>query len=225
MAAFDQAARQGASAVELDVRTCAGNAVVVFHDATLSRATEGHDVRRVRDVGLDELRTLGVPTLPEVLGWAVSRRVGVNVEMKHDVTHAAALSRATVGAVRATGADVLLSSFDPLLLALAALEAPAIPRALLVRPGQPLWADALQQVARPPLVRWLHIERTQAQPDTMARHARRGLRLGVWTVNDEAEAVHLVDRGAASIITDAPGAIRSALGTSTLNLHPLDSRR
>ena len=211
IAAFDQAFRQGASAVELDVRTCAGNAVVVFHDATLSRATDGHDGRRVRDMGLAELRPMGVPTLAEVLSWARSLPVGVNVEMKHDVANRAELARATVRAVRATGADVLLSSFDPLLLALAALEAPAIPRALLVRSAQPVWADVLQRLARPPLAGWLHIERTQARPDALARHAQRGLRLGVWTVNDPREAVDLIGLGVASIITDEPGAVRKAL--------------
>ncbi len=211
MPAFEQAARQGASAIELDVRTCAGNAVVVFHDATLSRATGGRDARRVRDVEVAELRALGVPTLAAVLSWARSLGVGVNVEMKHDVESRAVLAGATVLAVRATGADVLLSSFDPLLLGLAAAHAPSIPRALLVRSGQPLWARAIQRAARPPLCGWLHLERAQARPRALARCMRRGLRIGVWTVNDPDEAIHLVGRGVTSIITDAAGTISKAL--------------
>jgi glycerophosphoryl diester phosphodiesterase len=202
---------QGACAVELDVRTCAGQAVVVFHDATLSRATEGNDDRRVGEMSLGELRAMGVPTLEEVLSWARSNRVGVNVEMKHDVADRTALAHGTARAVRATGADVLFSSFDPLLLGLAASFARAIPRALLVRAAQPLWADLVQRVARPPLLGWLHLERTQAQTHRLARYKRRGLRLGVWTVNDPREAAVLVALGVASIITDAPGSIRKAL--------------
>jgi glycerophosphoryl diester phosphodiesterase len=211
IAAFEQALRQGASAVELDVRPCAGNALVVFHDAGLSRATEGRDGRRVGGVDLGELRAFGVPTLEEALSWARSNGVGVNVEMKHDVTDRAALAWGTVHAVRATRADVLISSFDPLLLALAATAAPALPRALLVRAGQPVWASGVQAAARPPLVAWLHLERTQVEPSALARYARRGLRLGVWTVNDPREAINLVRLGVASIITDAPGTILKAL--------------
>ena len=212
--AFEEAVRQGASAIELDVRTCAGDAVVVLHDATLSRATGGRDGRSASDVEVGELRAMGVPTLEAVLSWARSRGVGVNVEMKHDVPRRAALARATVRAVRAARADVLLSSFDPLLLGLAALAAAPIPRALLVRAGQALWADALQKAARPPLCGWLHIERRQVTPHALARCARRGLRVGVWTVNDPREAVDLIGLGVASIITDVAGTIAKALAVT-----------
>jgi glycerophosphoryl diester phosphodiesterase len=209
--AFEHARRQGAPAVELDVRTCAGGGLVVVHDATLSNASEGRDGRRVCDAHRSELRAMGVPTLEEALSWARASRVAVNVEMKHDVADRAAFVRATVHAVRASGADVLLSSFDPLLLAIAAVLAPSLPRALLVRAGQPLWERGLQRAARSPFVGWLHLERTQVHPSVLARHLAKGLRLGVWTVNDPREAVDLVRLGVASIITDAPGAVLQAL--------------
>ena len=215
--AFEQAHAQGARAIELDVRTCAGGDVVVFHDETLERMTAGRDARRVKDVSRDGLRAvelLGggkVPALAEVLSWARARGVAVNVEMKHDVPHRPQLARATVGAVRASGADVLLSSFDPLLLALAAAVDVSLPRALLAHETQGLWAAVLQEIARPSLVRSLHVERTQATAAALARYRRRGLRVGVWTVNDPEEARELVRLGAASIITDHPGNILGAL--------------
>jgi glycerophosphoryl diester phosphodiesterase len=194
---------------------------VVFHDATLSRSSGGRDQRRVGDVHLAELRAMGVPTLEEALWWARSNGVGVNVEMKHDLVNRMALARETVHAIRVTGADVLLSSFDPLLLALASVLAPRVARALIVHAGQPLWADVLQRVVGPPYVQALHIERTQATPGTqrttnldMGWYLRRTLRVGVWTVNDPREALELVRLGAASIITDAPGAILQALTRS-----------
>jgi glycerophosphoryl diester phosphodiesterase len=215
--AFDQAHKQGARAIELDVRTCAGGDVVVFHDETLGRMTEGRDARRVSDVSRDDLHDVAlkgggeIPALAEVLSWARARGVAVNVEMKHDVPHRLQLARATVGAVRASGADVLLSSFDPLLLALAAAVDLSLPRALLAHETQGLWAEALQEIARPSLVRSLHVERTQATAVALARYRRRGLRVGVWTVNDPDEARELVRLGAASIITDHPGDLLSAL--------------
>jgi glycerophosphoryl diester phosphodiesterase len=211
MAAFEQARGQGAAAVELDARMCGGSSVVVFHDATLSRATGGNDSRLVSDVGIRELRAMGVPTLLEVLSWARSHGIGVNVEMKHDVPDRAALAHATVSAVRATGGDALLSSFDPVLLAIAAASVPALPRGLIVRAGQPIWGELLQRAARPPLVGWLHLERPQCSARAVGRHVRRGLRIGVWTVNHPGEAIDFVRLGVTSIITDTPGAILEAL--------------
>jgi glycerophosphoryl diester phosphodiesterase len=209
--AFERARREGALAIELDVRTCAGGNAVVFHDATLSRTTDGRDDRRVADVAAEELGSMGVPRLEDALSWAHSCGVAVNVEMKHEVASPRQLARATVQAVLRAGADVLVSSFDPRLLALVALLAPRLPRALLVGRRQPLWAHALQRAARSPLVGWLHLERTQVTTIGLARHMRRGLRVGVWTVNDPREAVDLVRLGVASIITDAPGAVLRAL--------------
>lgn len=216
LASFAQARAEGARAIELDVRTCAGGAVVVFHDDTLERMTRGRDVRGVSDVTEQELAAIDlgqgarIPSLREVLAWALREGVAVNVEMKHDVPQRRALARGTVAIVEASGADVLLSSFDPLLLALAAAHACALPRALLTQSRQRPAAHALQEGMRPWLVAALHLERTQTGP--LARYLRRGLRVGVWTVNDPAEAREFVRLGAASIITDHPGEMLRELG-------------
>ena len=218
--AFERARLQGARAIELDVRTCAGGECVVFHDETLARmagAAGRADPRRVADVPLAELRAIdlgggaSVPTLGEVLSWARSTGVAVNVEMKHDVPSRRVLARVTSTVVLASGADVLLSSFDPLLLALAMASMPSVPRALLTHAKQAAWAAAVQEMVRPPLVGALHVENVQARPGALARYARRGLRVGAWTVNDPREGRDLVAAGVASIITDAPGEMLAAL--------------
>jgi glycerophosphoryl diester phosphodiesterase len=194
IAAFDRARAQGARAVEFDVRT-SGDHVIVLHDAP----------RVAADVPVD------APTLTETLEWARAHDVAVNVEMKNDVPSRASLARATVRAVRDSRADALLSSFDPLLLAMAAALAPGIPRALLVHSRQRRWADLVQARIRPPAVTSLHLERTQTDSRVVRGALRRGLRVGVWTVNDAREAADLVALGVATIITDAPGAILEAI--------------
>ena len=101
--------------------------------------------------------------LAEVLDWARERDVAVNVEMKHDVPNRLALvERVAARPARARGRDVLLSSFDPLLLAAAAALARASPRAAHAR--------ATSGAARPvapsrtrPYVHALHLERTQTR--------------------------------------------------------------
>lgn len=194
LASFERARAQGACAVELDVRTW-DDRVIVLHDRP----------RVAADVPPE------APTLAETLAWARARDVAVNVEMKHDVPSRAPLARETVRIVRESGADVLLSSFDPVLLAMAAALAPRIRRALLVHSRQRRWADLVQARVRPPAITSLHLERTQTDPRVVRDALGRGLRVGVWTVNDPREAADLVALGVATIITDQPGAILEAL--------------
>jgi glycerophosphoryl diester phosphodiesterase len=219
--AFDRARESGARAIELDARTCDGGEVVVFHDETLERMTRGRLRQRVCERSLAELRAVElvgggrVPSLAEVLDWARDRDIAVNVELKHDVPDRVALARGALRVVRASRADVCLSSFDPALLVMAAATAPRVQRALLVHSGQAIWASALQELVRPPLVRALHLERTQTAASALVRYLRRGLRCGVWTVNDAAEARELVRQGVQTLITDAPGTLLASLTPGT----------
>jgi glycerophosphoryl diester phosphodiesterase len=192
--AFERARGEGARAIELDVRTCGTGEAVVLHDPTTA--------------SFAELRARGVPTLDEALAWAGDHDVAVNVEMKHDVPSRLALVARLRPVLRRTRADVLLSSFDPLLLVAAAGAFPTLPRALLTaRHQRPRVPTAL---ARPPYTRALHLERTQTQPAAIARYRARGLRVGVWTVNDPTEATDLAALGVATLITDCPGTLVAA---------------
>jgi glycerophosphoryl diester phosphodiesterase len=219
IAAFERAHSVGARAVELDVRTCAGGEVVVFHDATLERMTGSSDRRRIAQVPLAELGRIDlgggatVPALVDVLQWAALREVGVNVELKHDVPSRLGLVRATRTALRARRADVLLSSFDPLLLAMAATLAPSVPRALLTQSQGPVWTASLRGLVRPPWVSAVHLEAEQASGGVSGYRAR-GLRVGVWTVNDPQRALELFRQGVATVITDVPDLVLAAFSPS-----------
>lgn len=214
--AFDRARLEGALAVELDARPSADGQTVVFHDPTLARMTPEHDPRQVHEVPFDRLRTVDVgggariPALADVLAWARGHALGVNVELKYDVPNRIDAVRAAVRVVRQSRADALLSSFDPLMLAAAAAFGPSIPRALLTHARQPRWTTAAQSALRAPLLSAIHRERTQIGPGRIDR-VHRGLRVGVWTVNSPLEALDFVRRGAAWIITDAPGEVLEAL--------------
>jgi glycerophosphoryl diester phosphodiesterase len=220
MAAFERARNVGARAVELDVRTCAGGDAVVFHDATLERMTGSRDRRPVSEVPRSELGQLDlgggarVPSLAEVLAWARACQVAVNVELKHDVPSRLGLARAAVAAFQAQPADVLWSSFDPLLLAIVAVLFPVSRRAMLVESGGSAWADRLDWLGYRPFVTAVHSDARRPR-ERAARYAKRGLRWGVWTVNDPQEAKDLVALGARTVITDAPDRVLAALERSS----------
>ncbi len=80
------AAHPAVDAVEFDVRRCGSGELVVFHDATVERVTDGEGA--LADIALSELETLevldsgeSIPTLDAVLA-ALPPDVEVNLEMK-----------------------------------------------------------------------------------------------------------------------------------------------
>jgi glycerophosphoryl diester phosphodiesterase len=219
IAAFARAEALGAPAIELDVRTCASGDVVVMHDVDLTRMTGGSDRRVVARLTLGELARVGmgpaherVPTLDDVLDWA-RERVAVNVEAKHDVPSRLALARGIAKTLaRHPGVEVLLSSFDPTLLAMLAATTPRVPRAWLTHEGQQRWEPAWGRIATRAPIHAVHLERTQASPPLVSSLRRAGKRVGVWTVNDPSEARDLAALGVDWIITDDPGRTRSRQG-------------
>lgn len=209
MAAFERAVREGADAIELDVRQCATGEVVVFHDPDLKRMSHGADVREVRSVRYLDLATHHrAPLLRDVLAFCIDRRIGLNVEVKYDLVDRARLSRAVVRQLDAfPSADVIVSSFDPRILARVRVMRPRVRTALLTTTERK-WSLPLARYAmRPGMVHAIHLERTQAKPRVVRALKDRGLCVGVWTVNDPSEAQDLRALGVDWVITDAPGTL------------------
>ena len=209
LVAFARAAALGAHMVELDVQLTRDGAVVVMHDWTLERTTDGSGA--VCDRTLAEIRGLDagawfgsafrgtrVPTLAEVLA-AVG--LPVNVELKpvgDDGLEARALA-----VVESAGAlaRVVFSSFDA--GALERLRACAAGATLAV-----LWdagpvADAVGR-ARRVGARALHLRKDRTTPDALAAAAAAGLPVRAWTVNERGEMDRLVAAGVEGIFTDFP---------------------
>lgn len=82
---FKKALELGVDAIELDVYCCKSGELVVIHDDTLDRTTNGHGY--VQEKTLSELKTLDagkgeqIPTLQEVFEL-VNRKVIINIELK-----------------------------------------------------------------------------------------------------------------------------------------------
>lgn len=221
MAAFEEAARQGADALELDVLVCGSGEAVVIHDPTLERATGGADRRAVAELSYEELRRVdvgggcSVPLLAEVLAFARGRGLGVNVEIKREAPSRRAVAAAAARLVRGfdPACPIVVSSFDPAMLVMFGAMAPRVPRALLVHRT---WYQRYALSLPLPLgVTAVHVERTIASPGLLRRLKGLGLVVNVWTVNAASEAVDLAAIGADGIISDAPGEVLAALRGST----------
>jgi len=216
MAAFELAFQQGADGVELDVRTCKTGDVVVCHDPTLARATNGREDRAVAEMTAGELHATDVgdgepvPLLDDVLAWARERAVKVNVEMKHDVPVRREVVQQTVRALaRSSGEEVIVSSFDPLMLGYFMVLCPRIPVGYLFARDQRWraagWGAALLRAFA------VHPDRACVDDAMCAAWRARGHAINVWTVNDPTEAARLSELGVDAIITDVPAVIARAV--------------
>jgi glycerophosphoryl diester phosphodiesterase len=211
MAAFERAYAEGADAIELDVRQCATGEVVVFHDPDLKRTSGGEDLRNVSAVSYLELATqYKTPLLRDILAFCNDRRLGLNIEIKYDDVDRAALCRAVCRLLDVhRELDVILSSFDPRILArVRALRGDL--RCALLTTTERKWSLPLARFGLVRGIVWaVHLEKVQATERVIRGLRRRGLHVAVWTVNDVEEARRLRSWGADWVITDQTAIIRA----------------
>lgn len=151
VASFEAAIAAGADIIELDVQLTADRVPVVIHDDRLDRTTKGSGL--VRDHTLPQLRELAstdpgtaIPTLAEVLAWAVQQRVRLLVEPKTHPTldPDAALHIAAVMAA-APEADAIVYSSDHVLITRLRQLLPDVPRGVILNEYLADVADVLER--------------------------------------------------------------------------------
>ena len=144
LAAFKLAESQGAPVIELDVQLSADGEVVVFHDCSVSRTTDGSG--RIRHHTLKELKSfhagsefgsaypdIKIPTLNEVFN-NLNPSTFVNIELKNINSPLDVLPAKVAKIIQNHRADnrVLISSFNPIALKRMEQYLPTVPRGLLL---------------------------------------------------------------------------------------------
>jgi glycerophosphoryl diester phosphodiesterase len=219
LTAFRLAMLQDADGIELDVKRCASGEVVVMHDATVDRTTDG--AGQVHALSFDQLRALDAsgggeppPTLDEVFELIKPHPTFlINIEITNYTTPRDGLEDAVIEIVRRHGIGhrVLYSSFNHLLVRkLAALD-PDIPRALLYDRSMPL---PLRNVWLSPLIRheFRHPHHSAVTLDFVRKQRAAGRGVNVWTVNEVTDIRRMIAAGVTGIIGDSPVTIRQTLG-------------
>lgn len=203
LASFRGAMQAGAPMVELDAQLSRDGAVVVIHDETVDRTTNGRGL--VANLSLAELRRLDagggerIPLLAEVLELPVA----VNVEIK-DSAAVEAVAQLVAGRE-----NVVVSSFDLDALDRVRQLAPRLPLAYLSR--QDDWRVVLER-AQSAGAYALNPPR-QAVTGLLVEEAHRaGLHVMSYTVNDPGEGRRLQSLGVDALFTDDPAAMLAAIG-------------
>jgi glycerophosphoryl diester phosphodiesterase len=222
LAAFQAAARAGADGIELDVTMCASGDVVVIHDDTIDRTTNGSG--RVRDMSLETLRLFDagrwfdaryqgqvIPSLADVVDL-VGESLFINIEIKSAGLKDEGLEDGVIDLIRrrSIGHRVLISSFNPMALWRVRRRAPELHRALLTAPDMPLllargWPAALVQPHA------LHPHYSQVDDRYIQRAHQNGRQVNAWTVDDPEETRRLYHLGIDGIITNHPARLRTVL--------------
>jgi len=218
---FARAAELGCDWVEFDIQLSRDGVPVVVHDSNLERTT-GHDmpVRFMLASRIGELdagswfdakwRDERVPTLAQVLDACAVLGLMPNIEVKYNCGALRRCARAVAAVIAerwpADKPAPLVSSFSLRALYWSRLAAPDQPLALLMwkRPVR-LW----KLHARLLRCRAVHVDGTLASPGLVAAAHKRGLAVGIYTINDVARATELLAMGVDYIISDTPDVIFS----------------
>ena len=219
LAAFDHGMALGADGLEFDVRLSSDGVVVVHHDATLERTTDG--TGPVAEHTADELARLdagfhfdgfrglvgGVPRLDEVLRRYPNARC--IIELKANTLELATRTIATVRAAAAVE-RVSLGSFGSLALRAARMLEPRIPTgASREETRLALYRSWIRWPVRHPPYREYQVPELSGSMRVVSprfvRYAHDAkVAVRVWTVDDEADMRRLLSWGVDGLISDRP---------------------
>jgi glycerophosphoryl diester phosphodiesterase len=225
LSAFASALELGAELVEMDVQLSRDGAVVVIHDASVDRTTDGSG--RVREMTLAEMRRLSagyplrfghtyagqrIPTLAEVLGL-LRDRARAMIEIKSDsVTDDAegGIEAMTVAEVRRAGAekDVAVISFDRRALLRCRALAPEIARGHVFDRGQP--GDFLAG-AREAACEVVMPHKRLLSDELRDRAREAGIKVATWVVDEPDELRALARFDLFGVGSNRPGVLLDVL--------------
>lgn len=195
----------GVDGVEIDVHLCASGELVVFHDFTLDRMTNGSG--EITKHSLSELKSLKVkgkftiPTLQEVLD-VIDKRCFLNIELKGKNT-ALKACRTIQYNIEASGwvyKDFIVSSFQHSELNTVFKIDKNIPLGVLTKASVSeavMFAKTIQAVA-------VHPNYDLITKENVHKAQLDGLKVIAWTVNEKETIQRLKSYGVNGIITDFP---------------------
>jgi glycerophosphoryl diester phosphodiesterase len=224
LASYEHALELGADWIELDVHLSRDGALIVIHDETLDRTTNGHGL--VRDHTLAELKQLDagswfspkyasqrIPTLGEILDWARARDTVVDIEIKNAPLYYEGIELAVVHALERAGMSdqAIVISFDHASVKrVKEVSGGRVATGVLYgcRPldaGVPLarsaGADAL-------LPHWAYVT-----AEDVARAHAEGLSVAPWASSDPDVLRSLIANGVDAIGTNHPDVLRRVIAS------------
>jgi glycerophosphoryl diester phosphodiesterase len=215
MISFKKAVEAGCDELELDVQLTKDNVLVIIHDETIDRVTDG--TGNVKDYTFEELRKFNVmatfgdkhgfnpiPSFEEYVSWVKDKDVTTNIELKTGHYYYKELEEKVVDMILKYGIEnkVMFSSFNHLSLIRCKELVPNIECGVLVNKrgiGNPGYYVSKYNFE------CYHPDIEGLDDDIIEDCRAHNVKLNVWTVNDEVSLKKLYDWGCNGAITDYPG--------------------
>lgn len=222
MAAFRLAKQLGADGIELDVMLSADGQLVVIHDQSVSRTTNGQG--KVNEMRWDELKKLDagasfderfsgepLPLLEHVFE-ELGGQFLINVELKNYATPKDQLTEKVIKLVQKTNLmdSVILSSFKATNLLKAEKLAPDLPRGLLTLPGL-LGIPYRGWLGKRYHYDALHPYFKDVNSSLVRRLHKQGKKVNVWTVDKPEDLRRMRDLGVDMVICNDPAHAREII--------------
>jgi glycerophosphoryl diester phosphodiesterase len=205
---FQKAIEMSVDGIELDVHLSADGEIIVIHDATIDRTTNGQGA--VNSLSLRELKSFRIekeheiPTLIEVLNL-VNKRCLINIELKGKgtVIPVVALIEKYVLEKNWQYPHFLISSFDWISLLNIHLAKPVIPLGVLTEYDVDLAFAFAKYIQATSIHSYFHL----LSKEKTAKMQEEGLQVLAWTVNEKEDIQKIKSFHINGIITDYPDRI------------------
>jgi glycerophosphoryl diester phosphodiesterase len=218
MAAFEKAIQLKADYIELDIQISKDNQLVVIHDTTVDRTTDGSgEVKRFTVNGLKRLDAGSyysssfagerIPTLEEVLGQ-VSGRIGVVIEMKQpsmypEMVELLADQLIKRGLGKPQNEEIIVQSFDIQSLQIFHERLPNVPLGILVGKDYPgLRVQEIKQFAD--FASFVNPHQSLVDEGLVELVHGYGMKLYPWTIRKANQVDPLLNLEVDGLVTDYP---------------------
>ncbi|WP_243355669.1 glycerophosphodiester phosphodiesterase [Bacillus litorisediminis] len=214
LAAFQKAIELGVDGIELDVHVTKDGELVVIHDETVDRTTNG--TGRICDLTLAEIKQFDagswfspnfadekIPALTEVLQLLKSTDILINIEIKSDIIAYENIEEKVLAAIKNSGlneSQFIISSFNHYSVARFKKLAPQIETAILF---MEILLDPWEYAANMGASA-LHVYEPVAFTEMSKCAMKHGFPVRVFTVNSHEHMRALMDLQLSAIFTDFP---------------------
>lgn len=212
MLAFKKSIEIGVDGIELDVQLTKDNTVVIIHDETIDRTTNGDGL--VKSYTYDELKKFDasfkfnnfgfnrIPTLEEYFLLVKDLDIITNIELKTSVYQYLGIEDSVLELIKKYKLEdkVIISSFNHFSILRMKKLAPQIKCGFLSED----WIIDAGKYTFSHQIECYHPRFNNLIPEVIEELKKFNIEINTWTVNDERDMLYLKEKGIDSIITNFP---------------------